>query len=360
MNEKYIDNDEEDEITYRTTDFLKNSDDQAEKYKSNKNGAVLIFFVLLSLISLALCVYIYLSKNTEIKAINRSLLVLESSSQRTSADYSLKIKSLENELKQAVATIESLSSKGKEYNESLNKTQSNLEKTEGEKKYLQSNLEELNTKLYTNENTLKAREQELIKTRGERKKAEDDLVDAGEKIADIENEVVRIKNDVSFWQKKYEKLNKEQTDAVNEILASAKQRQKSIDQMEQELLKAYEKAELYYSLIGWEENYKLTNRAPLSKLSQKPVLLTTSRPVYPQSALRNKIEGMAILKGVLTEEGRLSNIELLYSPQESDSIGEAAKAAVAKYRYKPALKDNQLVRVVLVIPVEFQLNNASE
>jgi len=359
MSEKYINNDE-DEITYRTTDFLTDSDIQADTYRPRRSGGILIFFVVLSLISLVLCAYIYLSKNNEIKTLNKSLLFLESRSQKVSGDYSVKVKSLENELKQAIGTIESLSSKGKDYSESLNRTQSNLAKIESEKINLQSNLEEVSAKLSENENTLKNREQELNKTRSERKKGEDDLRDSGEKIATLEDEIARIKKDISFWQKKYEKLSKEQTDAVNEILASAKQRQKSFDQMEQELLKAYEKAELYYSLIGWEENYKLTNRAPLSKLSQKPVLQTTSRPVYPESALKNKIEGMVILKGVLTEEGRLSNLELLYSPQGSASIAEAAKAAAANYRYKPAMKDGQFVKVVLVIPMEFQLNNNTE
>jgi TonB family protein len=359
MSEKNINNDE-DEITYRTTDFLTDSDIHADTYKSHRSGGILIFFVVLSLLSLILCAYIYLSKNNEIKTLNKSLLVLNSRSQKANQDYSLKVKSLENELGKASATIESLSSRGKEYSESLNKTQSNLAKTESEKKNLQSNLEELNAKLSENENILKNREQELNKTKGERKKAEDDLRDSGIKIAKLENEIAGIKKDASFWQKKYEKLSKEQTDAVNEILASAKQRQKSFDQMEQELLKAYEKAELYYSLIGWEENYKLTNRIPLSKLSQKPVLQTTSRPIYPQSALKNKIEGIAILKGVLTEEGRLSNLEMLYSPQGNASIAEAAKAAAANYRYKPAIKDGKFVKVVLVIPMEFQLNNNNQ
>jgi TonB family protein len=360
MSEKYINNDDEDEITYRTTDFLTNPDIQADTYKPRRSGGILIFFVLLSLLSLVLCAYIYFSKNNNIKNLNKSILFLKSSSQRANADYSFKIKSLEDELKQATETIGSLSSKGKEYNESLNKTQSNLAKIESEKKNLLSTLEELNTKMFETESALKNREQELNKTKSERKKAEDDLRGSGEKIANLESEIANAKKDASFWQKKYEKLSKEQTDAVNDILTSAKQRQKSYDQMEQELLKAYEKTELYYSLIGWEENYKLTNRVPLSKLSQKPVLLTTSRPIYPESALKNKIEGMVILKGVLTEEGRLSNLELLYSPQGSAAIAEAAKAAAVNYRYKPAMKDGQFVKVVLVIPMEFQLSNNTE
>lgn len=360
MDEKYFNDDEEDEITYKTTDFLKSPEEhEEEKYGSKKSGGILIFFAVLSLILIALCLYIYLSKNTEIKFLKNSLASLEASSQRSNKEYSIKIESLERDLKHTNEVIQSLSATGKEYSDSLLKTRSTLEKTESEKKNLQSNVDDLSTKLDTSESNLKAKDQELTKTKNDRKKAEDDLMSAGKRISSLENELEKTRSDVSFWQKKYEKLNKEQTDAVNDILASAKLRQKAIDGVEQDLFSTYEKSELYYSLIGWEENFKLTNRVPMSKLSQKPVLLTTSRPVYPDSAARNKIEGIVILKGVLTESGKITNPEILYSPQDNAALGEAAKTAVLNYRYKPAMKDNQAVKVVLVIPVEFQLNNSS-
>lgn len=358
MSEKIFNNDEEDEITYRTTDFLKTSEDHGDMYPPRKkSGGLLITLIFLLLIVIILAVYIYISKSNEIKGLRIAQINLESRSKLSDKNYSEKISSLESDLKDANSIIESLTSKNKDFGDQVSKIQSSLTKTETDKKTLETDLKDSNQKISEKDSEIKKKESELNKVKNERKLAEDDLRDAGEKISGLENENNKLKNDVSFWQKRYDKLNKEQTDAVNEILASAQQRQKLIDQMEQDLLKSYEKAELYYSLIGWEENYKLTNRVPLSKLTQKPLLQTTSKPAFPKAALDKKIEGMVILKGILTEDGRLSNIDVLYSPQNSIELGDAAKAAASQYRYKPAQKDGASVKVVLVVPVDFQIKS---
>lgn len=354
MSDKIFLDDAEDEITYKTTDFLDHAESRDEKKSKHKSGGLLIFFVSLSLIAILAAVYIYVTKNNEIKLLKIVKQKLESSSKVSDRNYQEKVADLENQLNSSKQTIDSLTSKNRDYNDQLSKTQTSLSKTEADRKSIQLNLDQLTQKIEDKEAQLKNREAELVKTKNERKLAEDDLKDAGERITRLDSEISTLKKDVSFWQKKYDKLNKEQTDAVNEILTSAQSRQQSIDMLEQELLKAYEKMELYYSLIGWEENFKLTNRIPLSKATQKPVLQTTSRPEYPQNAQKKKIEGMVILKGILSEEGKFTNIEVLYSPQRNTQLAEAAKAALGKYRYRPAQKDGSAVKVALVVPIDFQ------
>ena len=75
MSEKNI-NDDEDEITYRTTDFLADSDINADSYKSRRSGGILIFFVVLILSTSCFSGLTSISlKNNEIKALNKSLLL---------------------------------------------------------------------------------------------------------------------------------------------------------------------------------------------------------------------------------------------------------------------------------------------
>jgi len=341
------------DISYKPTEFLGKDDDEMLEPPGHGGAGILIFFIIFSLFALGGGVYIYITKTNEIEALRLELEnTRNEASGRAKADAQ-KIADLRSQLKEAQQNVKDLSLKGEKSNRELIKRRKALQAAEEEIKKLKAEVESLENEI---SNTRRELESERSILKALRKQYEDYKGDVQKRISTLEDERKKIQSEVSYWKKKYERLNKEQTEAVNSIIASAKQRQKYIEDLETALYKARKDATLYYSLIGWEENYRLTGRVPLTKLTQKPRLLASSKPHYPLSAKQAGVEGIVIIKGTLTETGQVTNMEVLYSPEDNKELASAAKAAVAGYRYRPAVRNGEKVKVTLVIPVEFSLD----
>ena len=76
-------------------------------------------------------------------------------------------------------------------------------------------------------------------------------------------------------------------------------------------------------------------------------------PDYPEIARRARIEGFVILEVVIGTDGRIERIQTLKS---EPLLEEAARKAVSRWVYRPALQHGRPVKVFATIRVEFRLN----
>jgi TonB family protein len=74
-------------------------------------------------------------------------------------------------------------------------------------------------------------------------------------------------------------------------------------------------------------------------------------PVYPKQAIKKRREGRLVLVALITREGRVAAASPLRTLD--DGFTNAAIAAVAQWRYRPALRDGQPVDVYLPIVMRF-------
>lgn len=81
-----------------------------------------------------------------------------------------------------------------------------------------------------------------------------------------------------------------------------------------------------------------------------------SRLTYPQIAQENNIEGTVILKFVVEKDGRLTNIQVLRSPDKSLS-DEAVRILSRSPKWAPAKQRDQAVRFSYTMPIVFKLQN---
>lgn len=77
---------------------------------------------------------------------------------------------------------------------------------------------------------------------------------------------------------------------------------------------------------------------------------------FPQIALENNIQGRVVLSFVIDTEGRLTNIEVLQSPDRSLSE-EAIRVLGNSPKWSPGKQRNQKVRVRYTLPVDFRVQN---
>ena len=76
---------------------------------------------------------------------------------------------------------------------------------------------------------------------------------------------------------------------------------------------------------------------------------------YPQIALENGIQGNVVVKFVVEKDGKLSNIQVLQSPDKT--LADAAVQVLQKSpKWKPGKQRNKPVRVTYTLPVSFQIS----
>jgi len=75
---------------------------------------------------------------------------------------------------------------------------------------------------------------------------------------------------------------------------------------------------------------------------------------YPQIALENGIQGNVVIKFVVEKDGKLSNIQVLQSPDKT--LADAAVQVLQKSpKWKPGKQRNKPVRVTYTLPVSFKI-----
>lgn len=88
---------------------------------------------------------------------------------------------------------------------------------------------------------------------------------------------------------------------------------------------------------------------------ERPVLVKSVSPRYPDLARQAGIEGTVLLRVVIDERGRVIDVTVLNS-DVTDSMVRAAVAAVKQFRFKPAKQRMKPVKAAVAVPIRFKLN----
>jgi TonB family protein len=84
-----------------------------------------------------------------------------------------------------------------------------------------------------------------------------------------------------------------------------------------------------------------------------PKVVKEVRPQYSKEALEKKIQGEVVLEGVVTEAGAMADIRVVKSLEPS--LDQAAIDAALQWRFEPARKDGEPVRVRVTLILQFRL-----
>jgi TonB family protein len=93
--------------------------------------------------------------------------------------------------------------------------------------------------------------------------------------------------------------------------------------------------------------------SPKPKKLQKAKIVYQPRPVYPDSARSERIQGRVSMDVVIRKDGTVDNLVVKSAP--SNDLAWAALTAARQWRYKPVLADGQAVEADTTIDVNFQL-----
>lgn len=81
-------------------------------------------------------------------------------------------------------------------------------------------------------------------------------------------------------------------------------------------------------------------------------LIQRVQPVYPQLARQARVQGVVVLRAVISAEGRIENLQVISG---HPLLVPAAVEAVRQWRYRPYVLNDQPVEVETQITVNFTL-----
>ena len=80
------------------------------------------------------------------------------------------------------------------------------------------------------------------------------------------------------------------------------------------------------------------------------------KPVYPALAVNRGWEGKVLLRVSVSAEGNPLSVAI-HQSSDHDSLDDAAVEAVEKWKFIPAKKGDKAVPCVVIVPINFSLNN---
>jgi protein TonB len=88
---------------------------------------------------------------------------------------------------------------------------------------------------------------------------------------------------------------------------------------------------------------------------QRPEALHTVPPIYPEEARKNRVEGTAILKAVIDEQGQVQDPTVEKSSGHPD-LDQAALDAVSQWKFTPATLQGEPVAVHYHLTINFKVD----
>jgi len=86
---------------------------------------------------------------------------------------------------------------------------------------------------------------------------------------------------------------------------------------------------------------------------KEPRKLVDTKPVYPETARRARLEGVVILEIIVDKQGSVRNWKVLRPL--SLGLTEAAVAAVQQWKYEPPMYNGRPVEVLITVTMRFSL-----
>jgi protein TonB len=102
------------------------------------------------------------------------------------------------------------------------------------------------------------------------------------------------------------------------------------------------------------KNYAAPKYAPPGSADTEPTILGEVKPDYPSEAKKNDIEGHVRLRVTIDETGLVTAVTVISGP--GYGLNEAARDAVKRAKFKPAMKGGEAVGYTITYTYQFLLD----
>src|SRR5205823_366282 len=94
-------------------------------------------------------------------------------------------------------------------------------------------------------------------------------------------------------------------------------------------------------------------KTPVISVLEQGVVISRVQPLYPQIAVRNRVQGIVHLNAVITPYGKLDELRVLSG---HPMLAQAAVDAVRQWKFRPYVLNGQPIEVQTEVIVNFRLD----
>lgn len=102
-------------------------------------------------------------------------------------------------------------------------------------------------------------------------------------------------------------------------------------------------------------NFMLAAKPPVVPAEERPKLIKMVKPVYPEEAAKQGIEGMAMIEATIDDKGNIVSARVLPVENSRPQLEEAALTAVKQWKYEPYVKNGKALSVTFTVTLNFRL-----
>ncbi|MFB0518571.1 MAG: TonB family protein [Acidobacteriota bacterium] len=175
-----------------------------------------------------------------------------------------------------------------------------------------------------------------------------------EKITELRNRLDEVEKEMAENIRLYDSRSQKEADAVADILRQAQENRRRREKAEADLSAAQREIVRLKEQLAEAQRVREGDLVPLDEEVIKPEIIESTSPRYPLQARRRGIQGVVRINALISETGDVLRATVVNPSPDMESLEEAALEAVKQWKFAPAIKDGQRVKVWMVIPVRFK------
>jgi TonB family protein len=102
-------------------------------------------------------------------------------------------------------------------------------------------------------------------------------------------------------------------------------------------------------------NFMLAEKPPVVPAEERPKLVNMVKPVYPEEAVKQRIEGTVKIEATIDDKGDIADARVLPAENSQPLLEEAALTAVKQWKYEPYVKAGKTLSVTFTVTLNFKL-----
>jgi TonB family protein len=115
------------------------------------------------------------------------------------------------------------------------------------------------------------------------------------------------------------------------------------------------KAVIFTVTITFALGDKKEDKPAEINLAERPRRISDVKPVYPEEALKQGIQGVVIVEATIDEKGDVVAAKALPGKNPQPLLEAAALTSVRQWKFEPVIKDGKAVKVTFTVTINFTL-----
>jgi TonB family protein len=101
--------------------------------------------------------------------------------------------------------------------------------------------------------------------------------------------------------------------------------------------------------------FMLAEKSPAVPVEERPKLVKMVKPVYPEEAAKQGIEGTVRIEATIDDKGNIAAARVLPAENLQPLLAEAALTSVKQWKYEPYLKNGKALSITFIVTLSFKL-----